>query len=81
MYAYALRTPHSAHGLTVTPDTGSRAEGRHTIARGGEATHTHTQHTTASQHKTCGAPHTRYCVQALRLTSNNNSMHHRPEMT
>ena len=30
MYAYALRTPHSAHGLTVTPDTGSRAEGRHT---------------------------------------------------
>jgi hypothetical protein len=28
-----------------------------------------------------GAPQTRYCVPAPRLTSNNNSMHHRPEMT
>ena len=57
MYAYALRTPHSAHGLTVTPDTGSRAEGRHTIARGGEATHTHTAHNGVATQDMRGTTH------------------------
>ena len=59
MYAYALRTPHSAHGLTVTPDT-APAHGRgatHDSAGGRSDTHTHTAHNGVATQDMRGTTH------------------------